>query len=72
MVLTSLTPGSDERLKRTLRRTAAVAPAATPHQLPLINDATPIINDTRASPEELTILDPSPMPTPRSPVVVSP
>ena len=46
LVLTSLTPGSDERLKRTLRRTT------TPHQLPLINDATPIINDTRASPEE--------------------
>ena len=66
LVLTSLTPGSDERLKRTLRRTT------TPHQLPLINDATPIINDTRASPEELTILDPSPMPTPRSPTVVSP
>ena len=66
LVLTSLTPGSDERLKRTLRRTT------TPHQLPLINDATPIINDTRASPEELTILDPSPMPTTRSPTVVSP
>ena len=72
LVLTSLTPGSDERLKRTLRRAAAVHPSTTPHQLPLINDATPIINETRASPEELTILDPSPMPTPRSPTVVSP
>ena len=58
LILTSLTPGSDERNKRTLRRT----------ELPYIKK-TPCVTNTpqNQSPEEFTIVDPSPMPTPRSP-----